>query len=75
MGAAAPILSDYDGSRDECHRGDRKHVGRLNTPEYRAWEERQRRRDEREEQEEEAEALAARARGGGDGDREEHDIP
>ena len=70
-----PILSDHDGSRDECHWGDRKHVGRLNTPEYRAWEERQRRRDEREEQEEEAEALAARARGGGDGDREEHDIP
>ena len=70
-----PILSDYDGSRDECHRGDRKHVGRLNTPEYRAWEERQRRRDEREErEEEEAEALAARARGGGDGDRKEHDI-
>ncbi len=72
----SPILSDCDGSRDACHRGDRKHVGRLNTPEYRAWKERRRRRDERDErEEEEAGALAARARGGGDGDREEHDIP
>ena len=68
-----PILSDYDGS-DECHWGDRAHVGKLDTPEYRAWEERHRHRDEREEREEEAEALAARARGGGDGGREEHDI-
>ena len=44
-----PDRDEYDGSGDVCYDGDRKYVGKLDTPEYRAWVERQDRREEREE--------------------------
>ena len=41
-----PAESGYDGSKDEFHHCGEAWVGRLMTPEFRAWDERQSRRTE-----------------------------
>ena len=38
--------SSYDGSEDEFHYGGETYVGSQDTPEFRAWDERQKRRKE-----------------------------
>ena len=38
-----PAGSDYDGSEDQCYFGDRKYVGKRTTPEFEAWNARQKR--------------------------------
>ena len=49
--AAGPPEAGYDGSDDEFHYGgERVFVGPPDTPEFKAWRERQRRREEREKQ-------------------------
>ena len=57
FGPLAADENDYDGSEDEYNFGTRKYVGKLTTPEFEAWLERQRRR--------EAEDRAAGSDGGG----------
>ena len=42
----APAESGYDGSEDEFHYGGETYVGSRDTPEFRAWDERQKRRKE-----------------------------
>ncbi len=39
-------VSGYDGSEDEFHYGGETYVGSQDTPEFRAWDERQKRRKE-----------------------------